>query len=227
MNTTYCTDKITTRSGEELSISFFAHASLGMDFGGKTIYIDPVGLFADYSDAPKADVILITHHHRDHLDMDLVELLSKNSTELISTSTVVAELGRGKAMNNGDRIMLGDWLIIDAIPAYNTTAGRDVFHPQGQNNGYLLTLGGTRIYVSGDTEPTEEMLALKDIDVAFLPVNQPYTMTEEQAVEAAKAIHPAIFYPYHYGQSDHKTDIQKVADGLAGTGIEVRIREME
>lgn len=227
MNAMDQNDVIITRDGGELSIWFLGHASLRFGFGGKTIYVDPVGLFADYAGAPGADVILVTHQHDDHLDSDLVGRLSKSTTEIISTFDVVAALGRGKAMKNGDRIMLGDWLVIDAVAAYNTTHGRDVFHPEGAYNGYVLTLGGTRIYVAGDTEPTPEMLALKDIDIAFLPVNQPYTMTEEQAVEAVKKIHPSIFYPYHYGQTDHKTDLRKVAAGLAGTGIEVRIRAME
>ncbi len=220
-------DAITTRNGGELSITFLGHASLCLGYGGKTIYIDPVGFFADYSAAPKADVILITHHHSDHLDTDLVEQLSKPATEIIAAPEAVSLLGRGKEMKNGNRIMLGDWLVVDAVPAYNTTPGRDVFHPEGAFNGYILTLGGTRIYVAGDTEPTPEMLEIKDIDIAFLPVNQPYTMTEEQAVEAAKALRPAVFYPYHYGQTDHKTDLRKVAGGLADTGIEVRIRAME
>jgi L-ascorbate metabolism protein UlaG (beta-lactamase superfamily) len=227
MTTNYQNDKVTTRNGEELSITFLGHASLAMQCAGKTIYIDPVGMFADYSGAPKADVILVTHHHSDHLDPDTVALLSKPSTEIIATDTVISALGKGIVMNNGDRMMLGDTLTIEAMPAYNTTPGRDVFHPKGQNNGYLLTLCGTRIYVAGDTEPTPEMLALKDIDIAFLPVNQPYTMTIEQAVETAKAIRPAIFYPYHYGRTDQKTDIERVAELLEGTGIDVRIRDME
>ncbi len=223
----YQHDVITTRDGGKLTIMFLGHASLGLQYGDKTVYIDPVGMFADYSHAPKADVILITHHHRDHMDPDLVEQLAKPSAEIIATHGVVSELGRGKAMNNGDRMMLDGWLVIDAVAAYNTSRGRDVFHPKGENNGYVLTIGGSRIYIAGDTEPTPEMLALKDIDIAFLPVNQPYTMTVAQAVEAVKALHPAIFYPYHYGQTDEKTEIQKVADSLADSGIDVRIRAME
>ena len=221
-------DIITLNSGEKLTISFLGHASLALEYDGKYIYVDPVRTFADYSDAPKADLILVTHQHDDHLDKDLVMQLSKAGTRFISTPTVIGEMGRGEVMNNGDATIIGEWVGIQVMPAYNTTAGRDVFHPrERRDNGYVLTIGGTRIYVSGDGEPTPEMMALKDIDIAFLPVNQPYTMTVEQAAEAVRAINPKVFYPYHYGQTDQKTDIGKLEKLLDGSGIEVRVRPME
>ncbi len=225
MNTS---DVITLGSGERLAISFLGHASLAMEYAGKYIYVDPVGTFADYSDAPKADLILVTHQHDDHLDKDLVMQLSKAGTRFISTQTVVDEMGRGEVMKSGDATIIGEWVGIQVMPAYNTTPGRDIFHPRDRrDNGYILSIGGTRIYIAGDGEPTPEMMALKDIDIAFLPVNQPYTMTVEQAAEAARAIKPKIFYPYHYGQTDQKTDIKKLEKLLLGSDIEVRVMPME
>ena len=127
-------------------------------------------------------------------------------------------------MKNGDVLQLAKDIKLEAVPAYNTTPGRDKFHPKGRDNGYILTLGGTRIYIAGDTEDITELNQVKDIDIAFLPVNQPYTMTPEQAIRAAKIIKPRVLYPYHYGE----TDIYKVKDGLKNeTGTEVRIRALQ
>lgn len=221
-------DIIKLKDGKDMTVYFLGHASLRMEYDGKVIYVDPVSMFADYSDFPKADVILVTHQHDDHLDKDLVGRLSKAGTKFISTQTVVNEMGRGEVMKNGDATIVGDWLGIEALPAHNTTPGREVFHPQGgRDNGYILSIGGSRIYVAGDGEVTPEMKAVKNIDVAFLPVNQPYTMTVDQAAEAVTAIKPTIFYPYHYGQTDQKTDIDALVKKLKGSGIEVRVRPME
>lgn len=206
---------------------FFGHGSVGMEYDGKAIYVDPVGMFHDYAGDPKADVILVTHQHDDHLDPKAIELLSKPGTEFITTRTVADETGKGKVMKNGDKFTVGGWLHIEAIPAYNGPE-RQQFHPHtGRDNGYLLTMGGTRVYFSGDTEPTPEMGALGDIDIAFLSTNQPYTMTVDQAVSAARTINPAIFYPYHYGNSGQETDITRLVKELEGSGIDVRIRPME
>lgn len=228
MTAMFQTDTITLGNGEKLSVYFLGHASLRMEYAGKVIYIDPVGMFSDYSNAPQADLILVTHHHDDHLDKELVGRLSKAGTRFISTQTVVDAMGRGEAMKNGDATIVGDWIGIEAVPSYNTTPGREIFHPSGgRDNGYVLSVGGTRIYVAGDGEPTQEMKALKNIDIAFLPVNQPYTMTVDQAAEAVKAIKPKVFYPYHYGQTDQGTDIDALVKKLEGSGIEVRVRPME
>ena len=133
-------------------------------------------------------------------------------------------LNRGQEMKNGDVLQLAKDIKLEAVPAYNTTPGRDKFHPKGRDNGYILTLGGTRIYIAGDTEDIPELNQVKDIDIAFLPVNQPYTMTPEQAIRAAKIIKPRVLYPYNYGE----TDIHKVKDGLKNeTGTEVRIRALQ
>jgi L-ascorbate metabolism protein UlaG (beta-lactamase superfamily) len=220
-------DTVQTADGGELKITFYAHASLGFEFAGKHIYLDPVTASADYSKEPKADLILITHAHSDHLDAEAIKALSKPGTQVIGNAVAVNELGYGDAIRNGEG-RIAPYLAVEAVPAYNTTPERQGFHtPDGRDNGYILTFGGTRIYVSSDTEDTPELLALKDIDIAFLPVNQPYTMTEEQAARAVKALRPKIFYPIHTGQTDHKTDLDKLVRLLADSAVDVRIRPME
>ena len=223
----YPTDTITTADGAELKITFYAHASLGFEFAGKHIYMDPVSAHADYATRPKADLIIVTHTHGDHLDADAIKTLSKPGTQLIGNMDAVRQLGFGDGMRNGEA-RATPWLQVEAVPAYNTTPDRQGFHtPDGRDNGYVLTFGGTRVYVSGDTEDTPQMMALKDVDVAFLPVNQPYTMTEEQAARAVRALKPRIFYPFHTGQTDHVTDLSKLQRLLEGSGVDVRIFPME
>lgn len=217
-------DTFRTKNGKELVITFIKHGSLCMDFDGKYIYVDPVSDYADYSLFPKADLILITHEHGDHLDPKAIGVLKKRGTQIIANAASEAKLGEGIIMRNGDELSPADWLQLKAVPAYNTTPGREVFHPENRDNGYVLTLGGTRIYVAGDTEDIPEMRELKDIDIAFLPVNQPYTMTVAQAARAALLFKPHILYPYHYGS----TDISKLKEDLSGVkGIEVRIRQLQ
>ena len=132
-------------------------------------------------------------------------------------------LGYGKAMANGDALKLADDITVEAIPAYNTTEGHLQFHPKGRDNGFVLTIDGLRIYIAGDTEDIPEMSALKDIDVAFLPCNQPFTMTTGQLLNAARTIKPKILFPYHYG----KTDVSQIPTQLKADGIDVRIRHYE
>ena len=130
-------------------------------------------------------------------------------------------------MRPGSIVAPRDWVRIEAVAAYNTTQGHLQFHPKEREDcGYIVTIGGTRIYIAGDTEPTPELLALRNIDIAFLPVNQPYTMTVEQAVQAVKAIRPTIFYPYHYGEVEQPTDLEALTAALEKV-TEVRIRPME
>ena len=126
-------------------------------------------------------------------------------------------------MVNGDRLVVNDWLTVEAVPAYNITEGHLQFHPKGRDNGYLLTLDGLKIYIAGDTEDIPEMAAIQDIDIAFLPCNQPYTMTPEQVVRVARLIRPKVLFPYHYSQ----TDVSVLAPQLQGDGIEVRVRHYE
>ena len=219
------TDTLTTSAGD-LRITFVGHGTLIFSFNGKVIHVDPYGKLADYTKLPKADLILITHEHPDHLDRDAIQHLRTEKTVIVLTAACAPKLADGRVMKNGDvRTELG--LKIEAVPAYNIVHTRDVrqpFHPKGVGNGYIVTFGDKRVYVAGDTENTPEMKALTGIDVAFLPMNLPYTMTPEMVADAAKAFKPKILYPYHYGE----TDVSKLAALLKNTPeIEVRIRRMK
>ena len=219
------TDTLETSLGE-LKITFIGHGTLMFAVGDTIIHVDPVSAEADCSKLPKADLILITHEHRDHLDPAAVAAIRKGGTIVLLTAKCAATLSGGTVMRNGDIRNVGKFKI-EAVPAYNIAHRRptgEPFHPRGEGNGYVVTLGGTRIYVAGDTESIPEMKALKDIAVAFLPMNLPYTMTPEMVADAARAFRPRILYPYHFG----KTDTAQLAKLLAGEkGIEVRIRKLE
>ena len=218
------TDTFTTKEGKKLEITFIKHASLMFLYDGHVIQVDPISAYADYTKFPKADIILITHEHYDHLDPKAIAAAEKEGTILVSNPSSYQQLQKGRVMKNGDREQLTPYLFLEAVPAYNTTPGRDKFHPRGRDNGYILTLGGTRIYIAGDTEDIPEMQVLKNIDIAFLPVNQPYTMTVPQAVRAAKWIKPRILYPYHYGETPIRELQQQLKDELS---IDVRIRQLQ
>ncbi len=214
----YPSDQLTTRDGTQFTISFYKHASLSIAVGGKYIYVDPVSANADYAALPKADIVLITHSHYDHLDVAAVEKLLTPDTEILCdrTSAEAFEMNC-YTMRPGSVATPRDWVKVEAVAAYNTTPGHLQFHPKEREDcGYILTVGGTRIYIAGDTEPTPELRALRNIDIAFLSVNQPYTMTVDQAVEAVKAIRPTIFYPYHYGEVEEKTDIDRLVRETEG-----------
>lgn len=220
-------DEFTTTKGTKLYVHCIKHGSLSINIKDKWIYIDPVTdkvqPVTDYTTMPKADYILVTHEHADHLDAKAIEQLTKKGTTLILNPRSSEQLGgKGEVMKNGDNKKMGEWSL-DAVPAYNTSADKKQFHPQGRDNGYVLTIEGLRIYIAGDTEPIPEMKDIKDIDVAFLPCNLPFTMTPDQLKEAAKTIHPKVLFPYHYGQ----TDIQQVVRLLDGSGIDVRIRQYQ
>lgn len=219
----FVTDTIQTRNGGLLEITFIKHASLLLSYEGHSIEIDPVSSYADYSTFPKADVILITHEHHDHLDPKAIEALEKKETILIANQNSRNILDKGIVMKNGDKLSPTDYLSIEAVPAYNTTIGRDIYHPKNRDNGYILTIGGTRIYISGDTEDIPEMKNLKSIDIAFLSVNQPYTMTINQAVHATEMIMPAILYPFHYSD----TPIEQLKEKFKNQPVDVRIRELQ
>ncbi len=217
-------DVIKTSAGD-LDIFFIGHGSLMMQFAGKTIYIDPYGKLADYSKMPKADLLLITHEHQDHLDPTAIGQVRKQGTIVVTTATGAEKLGFGTVMKNGD-VRVESGIRIEAVPAYNLVHKRDngqPFHLKGQGNGYVLTFSATRVYSAGDTENTPEMKALRDIDIAFLPMNLPYTMTPDMVADAAKAFRPRILYPYHYGD----TDTSIIVSLLKNEGIEVRIRKMK
>ena len=220
----FATDLLTTSAGD-LSITFLGHASLLMAFNGKYIYIDPFGEVADYSSLPKADIIISTHEHFDHLDPKALKAIRTPATELVLNPAGARQISGGIAMRNGDKQMVAG-LRIEAVPAYNIIHKREngqPFHPKGVGNGYILTFGDSRVYLAGDTENIPEMDALKDITVAFLPMNLPYTMTPEMVADAAKTIQPHILYPYHYGD----TDVSKLVELLkTEKEIEVRIRKL-
>jgi L-ascorbate metabolism protein UlaG (beta-lactamase superfamily) len=193
----------------KLTISFIGHGTLMFQFDGKTIQVDPWGKLADYSVLPKADLILITHGHGDHLDTAAIRKTSKTGTVLLATLEVAEKIKQGEVMKNGD-IKTVAGMMIEAVPAYNSTSGKERFHPKGKGNGYLIHFGNKKVYVAGDTEDIPEMAELKDIDIAFLPVNQPYTMLPEQMAHAVELFKPSIVYPYHFGE----TDMEKVKELL-------------
>ncbi|MGO9622019.1 MAG: MBL fold metallo-hydrolase [Desulfobaccales bacterium] len=217
-------DIIETGAGG-LEITCIGHGTLMFTFGGRVIHVDPVGEYADYQTLPKADLILITHEHGDHLDAQAVELLRQPSTRVVLNQAGASQVPGGIVMKNGE-LKTEDGLQIEAVPAYNLVhlrPGGGPFHPKGDGNGYIITFGGKRVYVAGDTENTPEMKALKNIDIAFLPMNLPYTMTPEMVADAARAFKPKILYPYHYGS----TNTGKLADLLKDSPeIEVRIRKL-
>ena len=218
------TDRIATTQGD-LTITFIGHGSLMLSTGGKVIHVDPVTQTADYAKLPKADVILITHEHADHLDLKAIGQIRGGQTQIVLTQTAAGKLPGGIVMKNGEtRTVQG--FQVEAVPAYNLVHMRSPgvpFHPKGTGNGYIVTIGGKRIYIAGDTENTPEMKALKGIDIAFLPMNLPYTMTPDMVADAAKAFRPKVLYPYHYGNTDTLTIINLLK---GEKGIDVRIRKM-
>src|ERR1700688_4970108 len=207
-------------SAGPIKITPVYHAALMIEAGGKVIVVDPAKP-AVFTGLPQADLILITDIHGDHMDADLIKNVSKAGTEIIAPPAVVKTITTASPLSNGEKKTWGSWTI-EAIPMYNLTRGPEagkLYHDKGRGNGYILTYGGTRIYISGDTEGIPEMRALKNIDVAFVCMNLPYTMTPEEAADAVRAFHPKVVIPYHYSGSDPAV-FQKA---LEGTGIEVRV----
>ena len=217
-------DVFKTKSGKTLRFHALMHASIRLEYDGKEIEIDPVRQLGDrktdYTQMPKADYIFVTHEHPDHFDKEAIKTLSKEGTTLITNRRCADMLGYGEVMANGDRKAIND-ITIEAVPAYNITEGHLQFHPKDRDNGYILNIDGIRIYIAGDTEDVPEMADIKDINIAFLPCNQPYTMTTDQLLNAARTIKPKVLFPYHYGQ----TDMKDVPNQLEG--IDVRIRHYE
>jgi len=218
-------DIIKTSVGE-LKLTFIGHGTLMFAFGDKVIHIDPVFREADYNKMPKADLIMITHKHADHLDPKAIKVLCKENTDIVLTKMCAEKVKGGIVMKNGD-VKTVSGLKIEAVPAYNIAHKRpsgEPFHPKGEGNGYVITFGDKRVYVAGDTENTPEMKKLKKIDIAFLPMNLPYTMTPEMVADAVKAFKPKILYPYHFG----KTDTSKLLKLLEGEKeLKVHIRDMK
>ncbi len=224
-------DKIETEKGS-FTIHFVKHASLYFDVNNQyVIHIDPVAAFGDYNKMPKADFILITHEHSDHFDIEAIKKLLKDTTIIVCNPNVFEILKKSDVqaktiMLKNDSSADAGFGNIKAVAAYNTTNTQ--FHPKGRDNGYLFNLLGKEVYIAGDCENMPEMKTFGHIDIAFMPVNQPYTMTVEQAADAVAMIKPVIFYPYHYGQTDIKTDINRLIELLKPEkNTEIRIRNME
>ena len=215
-------ETVPTSSGD-IRITPVTHGSLMLEFGGKVIHVDPWGR-GDYSGLPKADLILITDIHGDHMDPKMVKELSKESTVVVAPAAVAKTVTQAQVVANGESRSV-EGIQLDAVPMYNLVRGPSpgtLYHDKGRGNGYVLTLGGKRLYLSGDTECTPEMKALKNIDVAFLCMNLPYTMTPEEAAGCVAAFRPKVVYPYHYRGSD----LGKFSAALKEEkGIEVRLRE--
>ena len=220
-------DTFTTPNGKTVGIYPLLHASIRIVYDGKEIEIDPVGKLGnrttDYASMPKADYIFVTHEHGDHFDRAAIQQLTASGTRLITNRRCADMLGYGEVMSNGDQLTITDGFSVEAVPAYNITEGHLQFHPKGRDNGFIITIDGMRIYIAGDTEDIPEMANIKDIDIAFLPCNQPYTMTTSQFVNAARTIKPRIVFPYHFGQ----TDISGLPAQLKADGIDVRLRPFD
>lgn len=213
------TQTFSTAAGAVQSTPIY-HASALIQAAGKSIYIDPVKP-GDFEGLPSADLILITHAHGDHFDPATIAKLSKPGTEIFAPAAVAEALKTAHVLTNGQSTTWHEWKI-DAVPAYNIKRGPapgKLYHPKGWGNGYVLTYGGKRFYFSGDTEAIPEMRELKNIDVAFICMNLPYTMTPQEAAAVVKAFHPKVAIPYHY----RGTDIQTFKEALSGTEIDVRL----
>ena len=208
-----------TTSAGDLVIHPVAHASLALISGAHVLYLDPAK--EDFSGLPAPTAILFTHAHGDHFDADALGKMA-GSAKIVVTEEVFGKLpealkAQAIVMKNADKGDV-DGIPVAAVPAYNTTADRLKYHPKGVGNGYVLSFGDKQVYVAGDTEDTPEMRALTGIDVAFLPMNLPYTMTVEQAADAVKSFRPGIVYPYHSRGSDTQT-----FKDLVGDAAEVRL----
>jgi len=202
-------------------LTIINHASFMIEQGGQVIHVDPVGA-GRYEGLPQADLILITHTHGDHLDPAALAKLRKADTLVIGPEAATKTVTGLTVMHNGESRQVGP-TGVEAVPAYNLpkAGGGQIYHPKGEGNGYVLTFGGQRCYIAGDTSAIPEMAALKDITVAFLPMNMPYTMTPEEVAAAARSFSPKILYPYH----DRGSDTAALAKLLESSGIEVRIRD--
>lgn len=217
-------DVIGTSAGN-VEMRFIGHGSLMFNLNNYYIYIDPVRTSGSYDNLPKADLILVTHEHGDHLDPDLISNLRKQTTIMLSSEKAAAKIPWAQIMRPGDKNTVNG-ITVEAIPAYNmvnlNSAGQP-FHPKGSGNGYIITFGDKRFYIAGDTENTPEMKTLKNIEVAFLPMNLPYTMTPAMVADAARAFKPVILYPYHYGDTNTEDLIKLLKD----TDIIVKIRNLK
>lgn len=227
--TTYEVERFCTLDGDPVEIYLIKHASLAISYKGYSIQVDPVVNLGPKStnyaeEFPEADFVLVTHEHGDHFDKEALGILggevvtNENCTKLMNQAKMKLPV---KTLSNGQSVKLAEDISVEAVPAYNYTEGRLQFHPKGRDNGYILNLGNFRIYIAGDTEDIPEMANIKNIDVAFLPCNLPYTMTVDQCIRAVKMINPKVFIPYHFSASD----VSVMPEALPG--VDVRLRKMQ
>jgi L-ascorbate metabolism protein UlaG (beta-lactamase superfamily) len=204
----------------DVTITPIMHASLQLEYGGKVIHVDPTSP-GDYSKAKQADLILVTDIHGDHLDPAAISRIRKAGAPVVAPAAAAPKIENPTVIANGESKTVAG-VQIEAVPMYNLQRGPaagQLFHTKGRGNGYILTLGSNRVYIAGDTECTPEMRALKNIDIAFIPMNLPYTMPPSEAAECVKAFKPKVVYPYHYrGQNP-----EEFKTALAGEKIEVRL----
>lgn len=220
--TPFKTDTLDTGSGP-LEITFIGHGTLMMKYRDAVIHIDPGSRYADYEKMPDADVILVTHHHGDHMDADAIDKITKKETKLIYTALCSQKKPGGIILPNGKETSV-DGLQIKSVPAYNLVHKRDdgsFFHVKGECNGYIMSFSGFKVYVAGDTENIPEMKNWKGVDVAFLPMNLPYTMTPEMVANAVDMLQPEIFYPYHFGDTN-MDDLLVLLKNKSGSDVRVR-----
>ncbi|MCH5221017.1 MAG: MBL fold metallo-hydrolase [Muribaculaceae bacterium] len=222
----YHYDSFTTPAGRTVNVAFIKHGSLIVDLDGYLVYVDPVTMFGnDFSKLPKADMILVSHEHHDHFDPKALELLGNDATSIFASKAVAEQCEKAMALLPGDSI------VVDAanfeltiVPAYNNTAEHLQFHPKERGDlGFLFNIDGFTLYIGGDTEDIEEMASFGKIDVAFIPVNQPFTMTVDQVIHAAEMLAPTYLYPYHYGE----TDLTPLVERFADSEIDVRVRDLQ
>lgn len=209
-------------SGGDIVITPITHASVQIEYAGKVIHADPTGQ-GDYSHAKQADLVLVTDIHPDHLDPSAIARIRKQGAPVVAPSAAAAQIENATVLANGESKSVAG-VPVEAVPMYNLQRRNpqgEFYHTKGRGNGYVLTLGGKRVYIAGDTECTPEMRALKDIDIAFLPMNLPYTMPPSEAADCAKAFKPRVVYPYHY-RGQNPADFKAA---LAGQPIDVRLLE--
>ncbi|MGC9954734.1 MAG: MBL fold metallo-hydrolase [Rhizomicrobium sp.] len=227
-------DAVATAKGA-LEIHAIHHASLMLTWNGRRVLVDPAPIdeakganpAAGYAALPKPDAIVVTHIHFDHFNVPIIEAVAGANTVIVAPQNVYDALpadlkAKTKVMKNGDKDVV-DAIPVEAVPAYNTTPDRTKFHPKGVGNGYILTLGGKRIYIAGDTEKTPELAHLAAIDVAFVPMNLPYTQTVDAAARWVKDFKPGIVYPYHFRNGDGTMSDLAAFRTQVGTTSDVRL----
>ena len=220
------TSDIVKTSNGDMKITFIGHGTLMLEFNDLIIHVDPVLQYANYATMPKADVILITHQHGDHFNLDAIRLLTTPESQVILTQTCSEKYEEGIIMENGDQKTIKGIPVL-AVPAYNLIHKRDngtPFHPKGEGNGYVITFGDKNVYIGGDTENFPEMKEMININIAFLPMNLPYTMTPKMVADAVSVLNPDILYPYHFGNTNTDELIELLKDN---NHVDIRVRKMQ